>query len=48
MSEYFCRMERIVRQLIFGNHSILDTTMDAKKGGEILLVSSLTDTVCLV
>ncbi|KAL1371175.1 hypothetical protein AAHE18_01G112800 [Arachis hypogaea] len=32
------RMEVSVRQLIFGNHSILGITMDVKKGGVILLV----------
>lgn len=39
-----CRMGSTVRQLIFGNHNILDTTMDAVKEDVILLVSSFTPT----
>jgi hypothetical protein len=43
-----CRMEMIMCQLIFGNHNILNTTMDAKKGGVIFLVSQFTNSLCFV
>ncbi|TKY55457.1 GDP-fucose protein O-fucosyltransferase [Spatholobus suberectus] len=36
-----CRMEVIVRQLIFGNRNILNTTMDAKRGGGVLVSACL-------
>lgn len=38
----------ILSQLIFGIHDILNTIMDAKKEGAILLVCSFTESLCFL